>query len=69
MKTELNIGRLIEKAEDMVNDGMIEAAAFGEKPVQIMESESGSKYILKITMKLLDEKEEQFYNQLPVSLD
>lgn len=64
MITQLDISKLIEKSEELVYDGMIDMASFGEKPVQVLESETGNKYIFKISMKLINEKEADFYNKL-----
>lgn len=64
MITQLNISKLIEKSEELAYDGMIDMAAFGEKPIQVLESESGNKYIFKISMTLINEKEADFYNKL-----
>jgi hypothetical protein len=64
MITQLNISKLIEKSEELVYNGMIDMAAFGEKPIQVLESESSNKYIFKVSMTLINEKEADFYNKL-----
>jgi len=48
----LNISLLIEKAEELIYDGMMEMAEEGEKPIQIIELPNGKKYQLSVKMKL-----------------
>ena len=53
MKTKLDIGNLILMAEEMVYDGRIEFAEECEIPVQVLESEEGERYQLKLVMSLI----------------
>jgi len=53
MKTKLDIGNLIVKAEQLTYDDRIGFAEQAEIPVQIFEAENGEKYQLKIVMTLI----------------
>lgn len=53
MKTALDIGNLIVKAEELVYDGKIEFAEEAVIPVQVLETEEGEKYQLKLVMTLI----------------
>ena len=53
MKTKLDIGNLIVMAEELVYDGRIEFAEEAIIPVQVLETEDGEKYQLKLVMTLI----------------
>lgn len=53
MKTKLDINNLIEKAEELVYDGRVEFAEEAVIPVQILETEEGERYQLKLVMSLI----------------
>ena len=53
MKTALDIGNLIVKAEELTYDSKIEFAEQCEIPVQVFETEEGDKYQLKLVMTLI----------------
>ena len=53
MKTKLDISNLIVKAEELIYDGRIEFAEEAVIPVQILETENGEKYQLKLIMNLI----------------
>lgn len=52
-KTELNINKLISETETLLSDGKIEGAAQGERIIQIIEYENGSKYRLSVVATLI----------------
>ena len=58
MKTELNINKLIEEAQTLCHDGMIEIAAMGQRNVQVMESENGNKYQMTVALTMITEKQD-----------
>jgi hypothetical protein len=53
MKTKLDIGNLIVKAEQLTYDDKIGFAEECEIPVQVFEAENGEKYQLKLVMNLI----------------
>jgi hypothetical protein len=53
MKTNLDIGNLIEKAEQLIYDDRIGFAEQAEIPVQVLETENGEKYQLKLVLRLI----------------
>jgi hypothetical protein len=53
MKTKIDISNLLQLAEELVYDGKIEFAESCEIPVQILESDNGDKYQLKLVMNLI----------------
>jgi hypothetical protein len=53
MKTKLDIGNLLQLAEELVYDGRIEFAEEAVIPVQMLETEEGEKYQLKLVMTLI----------------
>lgn len=55
--TELNINKLIEETQTLCHDGMIEIAAMGQRNVQVMETENGSKYQLTVVLTLIADTE------------
>jgi len=57
MKTELDINKLIEEAQTLCHDGKIEMAAMGQRNVQLMETEDGSKYQLTVALTFIPEAE------------
>lgn len=53
-KTELNINKLIDDTQTLIHDGKIEMASQGERQVQVIEFEDGSKYQLSVVMKFIE---------------
>jgi hypothetical protein len=53
MKTKLDIGNLIVKAEQLTYDDRIGFAEQAEIPIQVFEAENGEKYQLKLVMILI----------------
>jgi len=53
MKTSLDIGNLIVKAEQLTYDDRIGFAEQAEIPVQVLEAENGERYQLKLVMTLI----------------
>ena len=53
MKTKLDIGNLIVKAEQLTYDDRIGFAEQAEIPVQVFETEEGERYELKLVMSLI----------------
>jgi hypothetical protein len=54
MKTELDINKLIEEAQTLCHDGMIEIAAMGQRNVQVMETDDGVKYQLTVRLTVIE---------------
>ena len=57
MKTKLDIGNLIVKAEQLTYDDRIGFAEQAEIPVQVFETEEGERYELKLVMSLIQHGE------------
>ena len=56
MLTQLNITKLIQETELLVHDDKINNAAIGERSIQLMQTEDGDVYQLKIVLELVKSK-------------